>query len=680
MIRLSRLSIRRRTLLLGLLPAVLMFSLLISLFVWQRINDAKLEVAAVGDILSSQLAASIEYPVISGNFALLEPLVASAISAPSVVRVSISSPDGSIIYQRQVEAYEDLSSDHIATYIRSVTQEQEVFSEFSEFDDISMQPLIKTDIARVSVELSHILGRNRALVVVAKSVIWASLILFLCYLLARTMARSIAQPIERVSHALSNIAQGQLNTHVKVTDETEIGELQKGVNALAKALETAQMAQQRAISDLDSARQKAEEANKAKSEFLAIVSHELRTPINGAMGAVQLMAYQEDKVPDEYLNIADRSLNNLLELVEDMLTLGSLEKKEQSLDKQPTLIPNLLKHTLYDLEEKAQQNGNQLVIHFDSLVRQKSLSLDGIKFRQLLRHLLGNAVKFTRNGRIYCSIYLENTSKGLMLKLDISDNGIGFPEQQKTVMFEAFKQRDTSFTREFDGLGIGLTICNDIIQLMQGHLAIMDNNPRGTTVNCCIPTELLFDQLDLDSDAVKVISNLDGPKTEIKPAIVKSENAVKFEDESKGEHQKDKALSVINDDGAGAGAEDDTEIRVLIVEDNRVNRIVAEKILRNMKYSPVSVESGKACIERFQQEDFNVIFMDCHMPDMDGFETTQAIRQIEEQAQKRPVPIIALTANTSSDVRHDCIAAGMSDYVAKPIKIEVLHEVIKRWV
>ena len=630
MLKISQWSMRNRALLLGLLPALLMFSLLISLFVWQRINDAKVEVATVGEILSSQLAASVEYPVISGNFNLMEPLVENAISAPSVVRVSITTPDGSLLYQRQTKAYSALVESDIAIYISSVSQEQESFNEFSEFDDISNEAIVRTDIAFVRVELSHVLGRNRALLIVAKSIVWASFILLLCLLLARRMASSISNPIEHVSRVLSQIAKGKLDTKIKITGGAEIGELQKGVNAMAIALKQSEDAQNTAMRQLDAARQKAEEANKAKSEFLAIVSHELRTPINGAMGAMQLIAYQDNPDIEEYLDIADRSLNNLLELVEDMLILGSLEKNEQSLEAQVTFLPDLLKNTLQDLEEKVARNKNQLKINFDSLVSLKNVELDGVKFRQLFRHLLGNAVKFTHEGRIYCSIYLENTALGLMLKLDISDNGIGFPEKQKTVMFEAFQQRDTSFSREYDGLGIGLTICNDIIQLMKGQLVITDNSPKGTIVNCSIPIGAVVDRCVVKDESL----------------TVNSENKLP---------------------------------RVLIVEDNKVNRMVAEKILRNMKFDPVGVASGKECIERFKIEQFDLVFMDCHMPDMDGFETTQILRGYEKQVEKSPIPIIALTANTSSDVRHECLVAGMTDYVAKPIKIEVLHDVINRW-
>jgi len=630
MLKISHWSIRNRARMLGLVPAFIMFVLLISLFIWQRINDAKVEVATVGTILSSQLAASIEYPVISGNFSLLEPLVENAIAAPAVVRVSITTPDGQIIYQRQTTEYTELNAEDIALYRSSVSQEQDVFSEFSDFDDIGHQAVIHTDIAYVSIELSHILGRNRALLIVAKSMAWASFILLLCLLLARRMAKSISEPIEGVSNELSKIAQGQLNNQIKVTDGSEIGGLQKGVNAMALALQRSEQSQKRALKELDVSRLKAEEANKAKSEFLAIVSHELRTPINGAMGAMQLIAYQGNKDIEEYVSIADRSLNNLLELVEDMLTLGSLEKNEQIINLAPVSIPNLLQHTLLELEEKSKKSNNELIIYMDRLVKENNIELDGVKFRQLVRHLLGNAVKFTQGGRVYCSIYLENAQEGLMLKLNVSDNGIGFPEEHKTAMFEAFRQQDTSFTREFDGLGIGLTICNDIINLMNGHLSIVDNSPVGTLVNCSLPVNLV---LSREADNIDELPSVD--VTEAK--------------------------------------------KILIVEDNKVNRMVAEKILRNMQLDAVCVESGKECLDAIKSGGFDLIFMDCHMPDMDGFQTTQALRQYEDDNAQAPIPIIALTANTSAEIRQECLASGMSDYVAKPIKIDVLQDVLGRW-
>lgn len=621
---------RNRTLLLGLFPAMVMFTLLVSLFFWQRMNDVKTEIEAVGNILSSQLVASIEYPVISGNYELLKPLVESAITAPAVVKVSIEDPDGVVLYQKKIKGYDQFDPASIEIYTRALTQEQAVFNDFSEFDGITNSPIANSNIAYVKLELSHVLGRDRALFIAAKSMGLASIILLVCILLAHWMAKSIAKPIEKVSLSLSRIAQGELDSEIEVTSGAEIGELQKGVNAMAKALKQSDRNQLQAIQDLELSRKRAEDANKAKSEFLAVVSHELRTPINGAMGALQLMEYQVGDKNHEYFNIADRSLNNLLELVEDMLTLGSLEKKEQTLETQELSIPTILEYTLSDLREKALQNKNQLMVYLDDVITERMVNVDGIKFRQLVRHLLGNAIKFTRNGSIYCSVYIDTSTQKDVLKLDISDNGVGFPEEYKDSMFEAFKQQDSSLTRAFEGLGIGLTICHDIIQLMQGRMEIRDNLPKGTIVNCSIPVEVIADNSDANHKK-------EDERAQQKPA------------------------------------------RVLVVEDNHVNRIVAERILLNMHLDPVSVESGKECVEQYRAEKFDLIFMDCQMPDMDGFEATKAIRAFEKMSNKAPVPIIALTANTSVDVREKCKKAGMSDYIAKPIKIEILNDMINKW-
>lgn len=411
MYKLAHLNMRNRTLLLGLVPAMLMFIFLVSLFFWQRMNDVKAEVEAIGNILTSQLVASIEYPVISGNYELLKPLVDNAMAAPSVVKVSIEDSSGAVLYQKMIEGYENFDPQSIEIYTRALTQEQVVFNDFSEFDGITNESRTNSEIAYVKLSLSHVLGRDRAFFIAAKSMGWASIILLVCMLLAHRMAKSIAKPIEKVSLSLSRIANGELDSEIDVTCGAEIGELQKGVNAMAKALKQSDENQLQAIKDLELSRRKAEDANKAKSDFLAIVSHELRTPINGVMGALQLLEYQADEKNHEYFNIADRSLNNLLELVEDMLTLGSLEKKEQKLEPIVLSIPAILEHTLSDLREKALQNENQLMVYLDETVTNKMVNIDGIKFRQLVRHLLGNAIKFTRNGNIYCSVYIDTSKK-----------------------------------------------------------------------------------------------------------------------------------------------------------------------------------------------------------------------------------------------------------------------------
>jgi len=626
--RLPVLNIRKRTLLLGLLPAVLMYVLLVSLFVWQHMQDVKKDVATVGKLLSRQLAASIEYPVISGNFQLLEPLVESAIQGEEVIRISIRDAQGQMLYERSSELYPELLAEDIETYSQPVTQDVQEFSELDEFaeDDVELsQPTRQQQIALLTIELTQVVGRDEALIIVAKSMLWITLVLLLCVALARRMANSIAQPVEQLTKVVSDITQGQYDSRTPVTDGAELGELQKSANEMAEALSDAEIAQNNAMQESIAARLKAEQASKAKSEFLAIVSHELRTPINGAMGAVQLMTDCSEDELKEYIGVADYSLGYLMELVEDMLTLVSSESNELEIVKDYISIESALQNTLSSLSLAAKENKNQLHIRFDELLHTHKILTDSAKVRQLIRHLVGNAVKFTASGYINVAMYLQSGTTGTALKIEIADSGVGIPQEKKDAIFEPFQQADSSFTRKFDGAGIGLTVCASIIEALGGELVITDNLPMGTRVECTIPTTI---------------------------------RKVQSDERSCGLVQSGRAL---------------------VVEDNQVNRMVAEKMLNKVSLQAVTVESGDECLDRIRNEEYDLIFMDCHMPGMDGFVTTKEIRKAERLKSSGPTPIIALTANTSTEIKQRCLDAGMNDYLAKPLKVEHLKEVIGRW-
>jgi signal transduction histidine kinase/ActR/RegA family two-component response regulator len=640
MLKFSNISIRNRALLLGLGPAFLMFVLLVSLFVWQRVADAKSDIEIVGNILSSQLAASVEYPVISGNFNLLEPLVENAISSPSVIRVSITSEDNTVIYQRQTDGYKDVAPSNAKLYRTEVSREQQDYSGFSEFDEVNTIKSNRVVIAYVNVEMSMLAGYERAILIGSKSLFWASFVLFLCFLLARKMSNTLATPIEAVSGLLARVAKGELNIQAEVTDKTEIGLLQKSVNSMTRALRDSEKLKNISISDAKNALLAVEKANVVKSNFLSIVSHELRTPINGAMGSLQLMDRCEESELKEYVSIAESSLNNLLELVEDILTLAQTEQGDQELLTESVYVPGSLKNALAELELLAEANNNELHISYDNNLLNYYIEIDGSKFRQVVRHIVDNAIKFTHGGRIYCSMYLENVNDGLHLKLDISDSGIGFPKEHKNSLFLAFKQEDSALDRQFEGLGIGLTICQNNIELMSGKINIRDNIEAGTVVNCSLPV-LLLEPVE-------------------KPGSSDIDNAL--EDHIEG---------LENDTSKGS---------ILVVEDNQVNRMIVEKILSKLNYSVTAVESGQACLDSVKVSQYQLIFMDCQMPGMDGFKTTASLRKGELSRGLKSTPIVALTANTSANIRQKCLAAGMSDYMPKPVNIEKLKKVIEHWI
>jgi CheY-like chemotaxis protein len=237
-------------------------------------------------------------------------------------------------------------------------------------------------------------------------------------------------------------------------------------------------------------------------------------------------------------------------------------------------------------------------------------------------------------------MYLENVKDGLHLKLDISDSGIGFPKEHKNSLFLAFKQEDSALDRQFEGLGIGLTICQNNIELMSGKINIRDNIEAGTVVNCSLPVLLLEPVEKPDS-------------SDIDDAL------------------EDHAEGLENDTSKGS---------ILVVEDNQVNRMIVEKILSKLNYSVTAVESGQACLDSVKVSQYQLIFMDCQMPGMDGFKTTASLRKGELSRGLKSTPIVALTANTSANIRQKCLAAGMSDYMPKPVNIEKLKKVIEHWI
>jgi len=192
-------------------------------------------------------------------------------------------------------------------------------------------------------------------------------------------------------------------------------------------------------------------------------------------------------------------------------------------------------------------------------------------------------------------------------------------------MFEPFEQADSSFTRKFDGAGIGLAVCNSLIHAMDGDISLSDNLPSGTRVECKLPSNIK----KMDSEPRSCSIDVSG--------------------------------------------------RALIVEDNPVNRMVAEKMLKKVNFEAVSVESGDECLSLIRNNRYDLIFMDCHMPGMDGFVTTREVRKAERIGNMKNTPIIALTANTSAEIRQRCIESGMDDYLAKPLKVDQLKEVIGRW-
>jgi signal transduction histidine kinase/CheY-like chemotaxis protein len=465
--------------------------------------------------------------------------------------------------------------------------------------------------------------------------------------IAIIMSNMITQKIEKLLQGTKEYSKHNFNYKINTNSYDEIGELEHSFNDMSHEIQQLVLEHQKYASLLDIKVHEANQASKAKSEFLASMSHEIRTPLNAILGFVEILLENEkDSERINYLNIINDSSKTLLATINDILDFSKIESDKIELEYKKINPYDSIRDVLNLFEANAKKK----VIEIDTVISPqlpKCIKIDELRVKQVVHNLFSNAIKFTpKNGKIRFRIDF-NPDKYEML-ISVEDTGIGIDDIKKETIFESFSQEDNSTTREYGGSGLGLAISYRLVELMGGKLQLKSTKGVGSTFYFNIPIPHCDDSCNVPNlPKPPKLSLFSFSENKTAPSLQKSQKA---------------------------------KAKILVVEDNKSNQAFMKVLLEKLDLEFTIAENGLDAIEQFKEDSFSLILMDENMPKMNGIEATKIILDIERQHQLPHTPIVALTANAVKGDRERFLSAGMDEYLTKPMNIEKLKNILAKFI
>ncbi len=590
-------------------------------------SEARSTVVSIGQVTASS--------VISEDFAtVIEHCLRVVKESPSIIYVVITRNDGfSLIFTKSGWKQGTLSGEWLPTGSRdpkSSIQKNDLSSVKVYHYSFPFQ-YSSIDWGWIHIGLSLETFNADIKTMYLRTLLLALICLIVGCSIAPVFARRLTNPISTLVNTTELVAYGDLAARVNIRTGDELEFLGQSFNTMTEKLQQTQ-------TETVTAKNRAEAASKAKSQFLANMSHEIRTPMNGVLGLLGLL--RNAPVGDEQLRMiqmAHGSAEKLLEIINNILDFSKIEAGKLQIHSTYFTPADLVREVIDMFWIKVQGTNVNLMCAIDDAVP-KAVKADNVRIRQVLINLIGNAIKFTEQGEVSLRLTLAGkTSEHALLRFEIQDTGSGIPPDKQQVVFDPFSQADNSMSRQYEGTGLGLAISKELVEAMGGHIGLQSELGKGSLFWFTIRTQ--------NTGVIPASTPFDGRVAE---SVVR--------------HGRDQMP------------------RVLLAEDNRVNQELGRMVLESLDCEVDVAWNGREAVEAVLEKDYDLVLMDCQMPEMDGYEATVIIRQSESEStvEKRRTYIVALTANVMDGDRDLCIAAGMDDYVSKPFKPRQIQALLDR--